>query len=488
MNVNVPPTLSDFLRSNDPIRMVVGPFGSGKSSACVAEFLRRAQEQQPGPDGKRRTRWAAIRNTYPQLRDTTRKTFDEWIWRWTDGKPHRIGSWSERDFTFRMRFNDVESDVLFRSLDTPADVAKTLSLELTGAYLNEWREIAREVFEALTGRIGRFPAMVDGGPTWRGIWGDTNPWHPTHWVPQTLKKHPGSIRVFRQPGGRSPTAENVNNLEAGYYDRLCIGKDQEWIDVYVDGMDAAAPPGSIYGRLLAVLRSRGGVGTFEHDRDQVFTAWDFGIADSMAIWWFRFNAKRGVDVIDWYENSGFGLAHYFEVCKERGYDCIAHYLPHDARARSWQTGRSAVELFEEEFGPGRVLIAPELTVDDGIGAARWLLEQETTRFHDRCDEVPKHRDYSGVGMLGEYKYVWDEVHKVFSQKPLHNFASHSADGFRVLSCAVRHGEIISRDPPPEKPPDLPMVVVVDGATRLNRTFNDLARTSMQGRRNRRERV
>lgn len=488
MNVDVPPTLSDFMRSNEPARLIVGPFGSGKSSVSIAELLRRSQEQKPGPDGKRRTRWAVIRNTYPQLRDTTKKTFDEWIWRWTDGHPERIGTWRQQDFCFRMKFNDVESEILFRSLDTPDDVAKTLSLELTGAYINEWREVAKEIYEALTGRIGRFPAMIDGGPTWRGIWGDTNPWHPTHWVPTMLKKHPGTIRVFRQPGGRAADAENVENLEPGYYERLCVGKDEEWISVYVDGQDAPATEGSIYGRILAALRARGGVGAFEHGVDQVFTAWDFGIADSMAIWWFRFNAERGVDILDWYENSGFGLPHYFEVCEQKGYSYLGHFLPHDARARSWHTGRSAYELFEDKFGAGNVLIAPELSVDDGIGAARWLIEQKTTRFHERCDEAPKHRDLSGLGMLGEYRFAWDETNKVFSKTPLHNFASHSADGFRVLGCAVKHGEIISREPPPPKPLDLPIVVVgEDGTPRLNRTFNDLARTSMS-RRNHRERV
>jgi hypothetical protein len=488
VNVAIPPTLSDFLRSDHAARLVIGPFGSGKSSACIAEFLRRAQGQAPGKDGIRRTRFAAVRNTYPQLRDTTRKTFDEWMRRFTDGRPDRLGHWRERDFTFVMKFNDVESEILFRSLDTPDDVGKLLSLELTGAYINEWREIAKEIFEGLTGRIGRFPAVVEGGPTWRGIWGDTNPWHPTHWVPLLAKKHPETIEIFRQPGGRSAKAENVENLEPGYYDRLCVGKDDGWIRVYVDGQDAEAAVGSIYGNTLARLRARGGVEAFEHDEDEVFTAWDFGIADSMAVWWFRFSATRGVDVIDWYENSGLGLPHYFAECDRRGYKYVAHYLPHDARARSWHTGRSAVELFEEWAGAGDVLIAPELSVDDGIGAARWLLEQQTTRFHVRCDEVPKDRDLSGLGTLAEYKFVWDETHKVFSKNPLHNFASHSADAFRVLACAVKHGEIITRAPEPPKVVEPPMVLFdKSGMPHLNRTFKQLADATIN-RRPRREHV
>jgi len=479
---DLPPTLGRFLGSDHAARLVVGPFGSGKSTACVMEFLRRATEQAISPDGKRKTRFAAIRNTYPELRDTTRKTFEKWI-------PAELGTWSEQQFSFQMRFNDVDCEVLFRSLDRPQDVHKLLSLELTGAYINEWREIPQEIFDGLTGRVGRYPSMDEGGPTWSGIWGDTNPWHPTHWIPILLRKHPGTIQVFRQPGGLSAAAENVTNLKPRYYDGLCVGKDQDWIDVYVNGLDAVASEGSIYGRLLSVLRARGGVADFTHEEGDVFTAWDFGIADSMSIWCFRFSGERGVDVIDWYENNGFGLSHYFAWLKQRPWKYIAHYLPHDGRARSWQTGRSAVELFEEEFGPGSVVIGPELSVDDGIGAARWLLEQETTRFHARCDEVPKDKDLSGIGTLAEYKFAWDETNKIFSKNPLHNFASHSADAFRGLACVVRHSDLTTRQPVPPKTPDPPMVIVgPDGTPHLNRTFNEIAKVAMRNRQGGRKHV
>lgn len=492
MNYKPSPKVARFLASNAFARVIKGPVGSGKSSGCVVELPRRAIEQAPF-NGLRRTRFAIIRNTYRELEDTTRKTFEQWVPEIGGDWREEIGDWKEKDFLFLMRFElgdgtKVESEILFRSLDRPEDVRKLLSLEVTGAYVNEVREIPKNAIDVLETRLGRYPSKAQGGASWFGWWGDTNPWPAAHWGARLFKKPPEGYELYVQPSGRSAKAENVENLPEGYYQRLTRGKDKEWISIYVDGEDAPATEGSIYGRLLATLQHRGGVSAFEHGTDQVFTVWDFGIADSMAIWWFRFNAQRGVDIIDWYENSGFGLAHYFEVCRKKGYSYIAHYLPHDARARSWQTGRSAVELFEDEFGPGSVVIAPELSVDDGIGAARWLLEQETTRFHARCDEVPEDADLSGVGTLGEYRYAWDETNKVFSKTPLHNFASHSADAFRVLGCAVLHGEIISREPKDEKPQEPPMVVVVDGMMHLNRTFDDLAKVSMRARQNRRTRV
>src|SRR6266481_9111785 len=92
------PMLGHFLGCNHPARLVIGPFGSGKSTACIAEFVMRALQQKRSPDGKRRTRFAAIRNTYPELRDTTRKTFEKWIR--AGPEPYGLGDWNEQQFTF----------------------------------------------------------------------------------------------------------------------------------------------------------------------------------------------------------------------------------------------------------------------------------------------------------------------------------------------------------------------------------------------------
>ena len=90
-----PPTVRRFMRSSAFVRACVGPLGSGKSSGCVMEILRRATQQAPSPDGVRHTRFAVIRNTQPQLKDTTRKTFEQWI-------PPDIGRWHEQEFTFEI--------------------------------------------------------------------------------------------------------------------------------------------------------------------------------------------------------------------------------------------------------------------------------------------------------------------------------------------------------------------------------------------------
>jgi len=222
------PALWTFHQDNSFVRGVMGPVGSGKSTACCWELFRRLQEQEPGPDGIRRSRWAVVRNTYRELSDTTVKTWLDWF--------DDVGDFVNQDMAHRIKFADVEAELLFRALDRPADVKKLLSLELTGAWVNEAREVPRAVVDMLQGRVGRYPSKREGGPTWLGVIMDTNPPDSDHWWYRLFEEvAPDGWRLFRQPSGRGADAENLENLPDGYYDRLQAGKDDEWIAVYVDG-------------------------------------------------------------------------------------------------------------------------------------------------------------------------------------------------------------------------------------------------------------
>ena len=222
------PTLAKFHQCQAFVRGVMGPVGSGKSTACAWEMFRRLREQTPGPDGIRRSRWAVVRNTYRELTDTTLNTWRDWF--------EHVGQWNNQDMTHRIKFADVEAEIMFRALDRPQDVKKLLSLELTGARVNEAREVPRAVIDMLQGRVGRYPAKREGGPTWFGVILATNPPANDHWWYRLFEEQaPKGWRIFKQPSGRKPKAENVDNLPDGYYERLEAGKDNEWIRVYVDG-------------------------------------------------------------------------------------------------------------------------------------------------------------------------------------------------------------------------------------------------------------
>jgi hypothetical protein len=130
----------------------------------------------------------------------------------------------------------VYLEVLFRALDKPDDIKKLLSLELTGGWLNEAREIPKAVLDMLIGRLGRYPSKRLGGPSWFGCILDTNPPDSDHWWYRLFEESsPENYELFRQPSGLSVKAENKQNLPDMYYENMMTGKDQEWINVYVHG-------------------------------------------------------------------------------------------------------------------------------------------------------------------------------------------------------------------------------------------------------------
>lgn len=237
------PTLGAFYDCDDLYRLIVGPVGSGKSSVSVVELMRRAREtppMRPEPDGHggmkqvRRSRALVVRNTYPELRDTTIKTFEAWV-------PTVLREWRAQDKCYVVRFHDgqheVELEVLFRALDQPDDVKKLLSLELTFAYINEAKEVPRGVFDVLSSRIKRFPAVKDlddGVLPWFGIWMDTNPPDTDHWLFKLFEEErPAKHSLFHQPDALSPEGENRKFVTPGYYEDLVLGKSKDWVDVMV---------------------------------------------------------------------------------------------------------------------------------------------------------------------------------------------------------------------------------------------------------------
>lgn len=208
------PTGAKFLKDDNEMRGIMGPVGSGKSVVCCIDIFKRCCEIEPGPDGVRRSRWAVVRNTRQQLKDTTQKTWFDWF-------PAGVaGKWRETDQTFIIKVNDVEAEIMFRALDTPDDVAKVLSLELTGVWLNECREIPKEIVEAIQTRIGRYPAQGTVSNYWNGMICDTNPpeidsyWYKIFEHLAVDDDDPDSVMpcsTYKQPSGLSPLAENVKN-------------------------------------------------------------------------------------------------------------------------------------------------------------------------------------------------------------------------------------------------------------------------------------
>jgi hypothetical protein len=227
----IPPrTVDAFMRDDARIRVIVGPLGSGKTMGCIMELLRWSCAQRPY-ENTRYTRFALIRNTLQQLRQTVLADTMSYL--------GGIAHYYTTDSTIQFRLTlpdgtDVHSDWMLIPLDTKEDIRRLLSTQLTGAYVNELREVPFEIIRPLLGRCGRYPSKVLGGASRRGIIGDTNPWDtdsPYH-DRMVLNPHP-AWKLFHQPSGLSPEAENIENLPEGYYDELMNDKDLDWSDVHV---------------------------------------------------------------------------------------------------------------------------------------------------------------------------------------------------------------------------------------------------------------
>lgn len=245
INYTAEPTLAKFHASDAFVRGVRGPIGSGKSVGMCIEILSRAIRQVAW-EGVRRSRWAVARNTYPELKATTIKTWQQWV-------PDSIApiKWDVPISSFLVITlpdgTRVELEVLFLSLDRPEDAKKLKSLDLTGVWLNEASELPKAILDMATGRVGRFPSKSQGGSNWSGVIMDTNCPDDDHWYYKLAEiDKPEGYEFFAQPGALiksgvsyipNPDAENVKNHSLGYeyWLRQIPGKADQWIKVFVLG-------------------------------------------------------------------------------------------------------------------------------------------------------------------------------------------------------------------------------------------------------------
>lgn len=187
----------------------------------------------------------------------------------------------------------------------------------------------------------------------------------------------------------------------------------------------ASNEGLYYGKQITEARQQGRIKKTYYDANApVHTAWDLGYNDSTAIWIFQ-QAGQEIHLLEYYENSGEALTHYLQYLKNKPYAYGKHLVPQDAAVHEYSTGLSRVEVARSHGI--NFTIVPDIGVNEGIDATRNLL--------NRCwfDEGACAR---GILSLESYKKNWNDRQGCWASQPLHNFASHGADAFRMLAVSI----------------------------------------------------
>jgi phage terminase large subunit len=222
-------------------------------------------------------------------------------------------------------------------------------------------------------------------------------WDGNPWFPETLRQEKDELKA------RDPDA---------------------YFNIW-EGVCRVTLDGAVYARELRQAEEEGRVCNLPCDAmKQVSTFWDLGWADNTSIW-FAQTVGSELRLIDYYSNRQMPLSHYINVLQNKGYTYGTDFLPHDAKAKTLATGRSIEELL---LAAGRrVTVVPNLSVSDGVNAARTIF--------NRCyfDEA---RCADGLQSLRHYRYEVDDAGH-FGGRPLHDHHSHAADAFRYFAVAIQ---------------------------------------------------
>lgn len=426
------PTLQQFHAERQKfIQGIMGPFGSGKSSACVMKIIEHAIRAPAMADGVRRTRWAVIRNTYGELKDTTMKTFFDWM------PPLHCGTYlkADHDYIIDGLQKDLEIEILFRALDRPEHAAKLLSLELTGAWVNEAREVPWAVIKPLMGRLKRFPAPRDLAPWEPLLMMDTNPPDTDSWWYDLFEvKKPSNAIIYKQPGGLSPNAENLNNLAPNYYEELSELYDEDERIVYIDGA---------YGLIKTGKPVYPGYRDTFHCREckavkgiTIIRGWDFGLTPACVFAQVLPNGQ--VQVFDELCADRAGVKQFAEYVAKY---CAKEYKDFQFMdigdpAGQYDSQEAELDCFEMMEAAGIYCLPGVESISLRTDSVKYLLEMLVDRAEPMFIVDPKCKVLR-KGFQGEYKYkkvlVGEEKYR---DKPDKNQYSHAHDGLQYIAVDI----------------------------------------------------
>lgn len=453
ISFDAPPTVAQFMKSASFGRMIAGPVGSGKTTGCIFELLRRAMEQDKGKDGFRYTRFAVVRQTLKQLKDTVLKDITSWL--------KGIAQYKVTDNTVYVQFGDVRSEWLLIPLEDAEDQRRLLSMQLTGAWMSEAIEMDSNLVASISGRCGRYPSGSLGSPTWFGIIADTNmPSEGSEWHKFMATDVPKDWEIFIQPGGLEEFAENLNwltqtkdtinlpldhpdRLAQGrtYYERLSRSNSLDWVKRYVHAQFGNDPSGTAVFRESFKTSFHVREGLLPNRHMPLIIGQDFGRDPCSII--TQVDARGRLLVLEELIAEDIGLELHIQRAlrpklMEERYAGIPVVIIGDP------SGRSKSSIYEEttfevvQRMGFYALPAPTNDIDPRLRAVEsWLLKQSdgggAILFDkERCPVTIR-------GMAGGYRYAKTRT-GVTKPLPDKNQYSHPIDALQY-ACLVAHGRM-----------------------------------------------
>ncbi len=400
---------ADFHKRQERWAVLVAHRRAGKTVACINDLIVRALTE-----GKPNARYAYLAPYHSQAKSIA------WEYLLRFSEPVRVNAnqselWVELINGSRIR--------LFGA-DNPDNLR---GLYLDGVILDEYADMKPSIWGAVI----------------RPLLSDRKGWAVFIGTP---KGHNGFYEVYETATKNSNwyvktlRASQTNLLpDSELKDAFQSMTEDQYLQEFECSFEAAII-GAYYGKEMRVITDGGRITKVDYDPlFPVHTAWDLGYSDDTAIWWYQV-VHGEIRILEYHSSNGQPVAYYTGLIQSKDYIYGTHWLPHDARAKTLASGgKSIIEQISNKIPLESLKIVPNLSLQDGIQASRLALMRAWFDA-DKCQD--------GLECLRQYQREYDEDKKMFRDKPRHDWTSHGADAFRMLSIAwsEEHKEV-PRDKP-----------------------------------------
>jgi hypothetical protein len=448
------------------VRLIMGPYGSGKSTWCINEIVRRTCNMPRWFQGRRRAKWAIVRNTSGELYSTTLQTWLTWF-----GELGDIRKRQKPLLTYEHTFNDgqgvVELELIFIALDREEDLRKIKSLEVTGAYINELSEVPQGALAHFKGRVNhRYPSRSFCAESyWSGIIADTNPPDVDHWIYKDFElKKLDSYRIFKQPPGlkrdengkwyQNIHCDNSNNLALDYYTKLAEGQTEDFIKVFCLGDYGSVGFGKrVYPEFNSDLHAVERIIAIQGD--PIHLGWDFGLTPACIV--IQISPRGQVRVLKEYQGEDMGIRTFAQNIVLPG---LQRDFPYNkiGISRADPSGVAGDDIMEElscigELNSLGVLTHPANTNDlePRIGAVRYFLN---TMIDGQPGIIVSREGCPGLikGFIKDYIYKRISVggEERYKDVPHKNMSSHRQDALQYIALEFAADRILAQKAPVDK--------------------------------------